>query len=326
MKQFLIALSAVALLASCASTSLPPAEIAAASAGCGTSPPKSIDGPAKTKLRLIALGDAGVEATRGSQVQQTLSAIKGIPDVDGILLLGDNVYECGVQGNEDPNWKNDIAPLLSLGKPVFPVLGNHDWGRRAIHDCGFSRPEAEIAKSGQPGFENWIFPDANYVIRTPVAELILYDSTPIAEALQDQLQRPLCALQTALSVERVVPWRIVVAHHPLFSCGAHGNQQETLNVRQTVEPLLKGVDLYVAGHDHNLEVRAEQTSSPVYLVSGAGARTRPSNNCPQGLSFKIVGGFAVLDITAEELQIRVFCTGEASPCMEKRLTRRSGSL
>jgi hypothetical protein len=119
--------------------------------------------------------------------------------------------ECGVWGNDDPKWQTVIAPLLALGKPVFPVLGNHDWGRRALDACPFSRPEAEIAKSGQPGFERWIFPGANYILRTPVAEFILYDSTPIAEVFDDQIQRPLCALQAALPRthmgQQVTEWR-----------------------------------------------------------------------------------------------------------------------
>lgn len=322
MKRLLTVLSAAVLLASCTGATLAPERIADAFAGCEAfSPPKSIDGPAETALRLIALGDAGLAPDdEESHLEETLAAMQAIPDVDGILLLGDNVYDCGVESVNAEEWTTVIAPLLKLGKPVFPVLGNHDWGRRAIHSCSFSRPEAEIAKSGQPGFERWIFPDASYILRTPVAEFILYDSTPMAEALKDEIQRPLCALRTALSAKKALPWRIVAAHHPLFSCGAHGDDPETSNVRLAVEPLLQRVDLYVAGHDHNLEIRTEGTGSPVYLISGSGAKIRPSSNCEEGPDFQIDGGFAVLDISAEELKIRVFCNGQETPCMERRLT------
>jgi tartrate-resistant acid phosphatase type 5 len=320
-----VALIAAAALVSCRTTGPPSPELQKRldSLSCPSSLPRTVEGPEKDSLRLIAVGDAGLAPDDPkSHLNQTLAAMRAVGDTDAILLLGDNVYRCGLRDAADPNWTRVIAPLLALGKPVYPVLGNHDWGRRALFGCTFSNPNAEIAQTGKPGFEQWIFPAANYVVHTPAVEIILFDSSPIAEDWPNDLQRSLCALRTALAQPKRSPWRVVVAHHPLFSCGEHGAQQETVRMRQAVESLLREsqVDLYVSGHDHDLEIRNEP-GPPVYLVSGSGSRIRTNGaTCEQGATFKIVGGFAVLDATAEELSVRVFCNGQASPCMTKSLS------
>lgn len=293
-----------------------------------TSPP-SLNGPDNPNLRLIAVGDAGLSPEDPeSLLGPTLAGMKAIEDPDAILVLGDNVYGCGLRDANDPNWTAVIQPLFALGKPVYPVLGNHDWGSRALRGCGFSNPDAEIKKSGTPGFELWNFPAPNYVVNTEVAEIIFFDSSPIAEDWADAEQRSLCALRSALSASKTKPWRIVVAHHPLYSCGEHGAEQETVRMRDAVEDLLKdhGVDLYLSGHDHHLETRTTP-SSPLFVVSGSGSKIRTEGaTCEQDKSFRIVGGFMVLDITADTLKVRAYCNDSSSTCLEEKTLSRSVAM
>ena len=54
--------------------------------------------------------------------------------LDAIILPGDNIYPCGVKSVDDPRW-SVLQPLIDLGLPLFPVLGNHDY-------CG--SPDAQI--------------------------------------------------------------------------------------------------------------------------------------------------------------------------------------
>jgi tartrate-resistant acid phosphatase type 5 len=323
MKRLLALTLSVVLLTSCSSSG--PQTVAPASkGGPACAPPPVIDGPDKDTLRLLAVGDAGLPPdASGSLLRQTLNGMKAISDPDAVLVLGDNVYTCGLRNVDDPNWNKVIAPLFEVGKPVYPVLGNHDWGRPAIQTCSFSNPNAEIDKSGTPGFKSWIFPAASYVLRTRVAEIVFFDSTPIAEGWSTERERALCSLRTALAQPKSRPWRVVVAHHPLYSCGEHGAQKETVRMRQAVESLLKesGVDLYLSGHDHDLEIRNEP-ASPLFVVSGSGSKIRAHGaTCLQGPTFKIVGGFTVIDVTADDLQVSAHCNGQSKPCMQKRLSR-----
>lgn len=299
-------------------TSLAPTESRAAIACTGVLPP-IIEGPTGASLQIVAAGDGG---ERNAQLATTIAAMQRVNGADAMLLLGDNIYGCGARSITDAKWQSVIAPLFAVGVPIFPVLGNHDWGSKAQPGCLFSQPDAEIQKSGMPGFELWRFPARTYIVNTDVAEIILFDSSPIAYDLPE-IAGALCPLRAALAAPKTKPWHIVAAHHPIVSCGDHGNDASTTNLRQTLQTLLaeSGVDLYVAGHDHNLELRNEG-SGPLYLVSGSASKTRSSANCAQSPTFKVVGGFALLDINADELKVSVYCNGTTAPCMERSVTRR----
>ena len=320
MKRLLIVLS---LLAGGCSTSVlvqPFREVACTS----ETAPVTIAGPSGSSLRLLAVGDAGEgPEERGSHLATTIAEMRRIEGADAMLLLGDNIYRCGAKNSSDPAWQRVIAPLFTVGVPIYPVLGNHDWGRKEQVGCTFSNPAAQIEKTGTAGFELWRFPARSYIVQTEVAELILFDSTPIAHQWPEEVEQAFCPLRAALAAPKTRPWRIVVGHHPLYSCGDHGNEQSTLNMRDALQTLLvqSEVDLYVSGHDHDLELAPAPVESPVFLVSGSASKTRRRGACEESQNFRIAGGFAVLDLTADDLTIRMHCNGTAAPCMERRLTR-----
>ena len=67
---------------------------------------------------------------------------------------------------------------------------------------------------------------------------------------------------------RRAPWLFVLGHHPVFSDGSHG---DTRSLVDHLDPLLRRhrVDLYLSGHDHDLqhiEIKGHPTS---FAVSGA---------------------------------------------------------
>jgi hypothetical protein len=235
-----------------------------------------------------------------------------------MLLLGDNVYRCGVESTSDSHWERVIAPPFAVGVSIYPVLGNHDWGGKSEIGCGISNPMAQVQKTGASGFDLWRFPARTYIVQTDVAELILFDSSPIAYGWEDELENALCPLRAALAQPKSKPWRIVAAHHPIYSCGEHGNDASTLRLRALLQPLLEesDVDLYVAGHDHDLELVADAPiHRPMLLVSGSASKIRRRGACRESASFKVQGGFAVIDVDAEDLEVNVYCNGKTTPCI-----------
>src|SRR5437870_2083768 len=62
--------------------------------------------PHHTPLRFIVTGDAG--ATH-STLRDGMLAVTRRMHVDGILLVGDNFYPCGVSGLADPQWTKITA-------------------------------------------------------------------------------------------------------------------------------------------------------------------------------------------------------------------------
>jgi 3',5'-cyclic AMP phosphodiesterase CpdA len=98
-------------------------------------------------------------------------------------------------------------------------------------------------------------------------------------------------LETALAQSKT-PWKIVYGHHPLYSTGAHGQDNDLKVLRNRLEPLFRKyrVDAYLAGHDHNYERFATFSTQAkglpyLQLVSGGGGaylrsqRTHPKAHC-----------------------------------------------
>jgi acid phosphatase len=80
-------------------------------------------------------------------------------------------------------------------------------------------------------------------------------------------QEQLRWLEGELSISRAA-WKIVVGHHPVYSGGKHGGTKRLVD---WLTPLFKryGVQVYLAGHNHNLEHLVVDGTH--YLVSGGGA-------------------------------------------------------
>jgi hypothetical protein len=145
-------------------------------------------------------------------------------------------------------------------------------------------------------------------------------------------------------------WKIVIGHHPLWStAGSKFAQAQAL--RELILPTLcRRADLYLAGHEHTLELHLDDCSqaapgtgaSPLLqVVSGAGAKQRPHHpefsawqqaNNPQLETLYAKGmiwGFAYVDLHEDQIEVRLVSTpndGSGRPVEEFTLVRprRSG--
>ncbi len=74
--------------------------------------------------------------------------------------------------------------------------------------------------------------------------------------------------QVLAQAEPTSRWVVTVMHHPAYSSGEHGSEE---SVREEWVPLFTryGVNLAVAGHDHDYE-RTKPQSGVTYIVSGGG--------------------------------------------------------
>jgi hypothetical protein len=81
-------------------------------------------------------------------------------------------------------------------------------------------------------------------------------------------------------------WKIVIGHHPLWSSSG-GKFEQAKALRRLILPTLcRQADLYLAGHEHTLEVHTDDCSKATtgsnlaplpQIVSGAAAKMRPIN-------------------------------------------------
>lgn len=279
-------------------------------------------------LRFIVTADAG---TGDPHLHNGIVALTKTMHIDAILLAGDNVYPCGVTSIDDPQWKKVTVNFADAGVPIYPVLGNHDYGDPTLVNgrtvfCGNPSPASEVRATGhQP---HWVFPARNYALRSPLVDIIMIDTQPIAsefaqpfmgsETLRGELEWVTNALQASGK-----GWRIAIGHHTIYSSGVHGfgNHRDQRHLRADLLPLLRKehVDLYICGHDHDAELIGDLKSrkdSPLFLIAGDGAHSElmeerhradePPTIFPTSFPPKPLVGFNLVEITASRISITFY--------------------
>jgi acid phosphatase len=261
-------------------------------------------------LNFLVFGDWGRE---GQPEQRAVAAQMGTAaaaiGAQFVLSVGDNFYEHGVKSVDDPQWQTSFEKIYtapSLQIPWHIVLGNHDY-----HGDG----DAQIAYHKVS--PRWNFP-ARYYQRTEkidahtAVDFFHLDTTPMKTS--DDLAIPGHHLQaqdvpgqvawfeSALAASKA-PWKIVIAHHPVYSGGIHG---DTPYVIQHILPLLKkyGVQAYFNGHDHDLQHL--QAGKINLFCSGAGSKVRETKNTAHTKFFRgNTPGFMTVALAPEQMNVRM---------------------
>ncbi|MGK2856062.1 MAG: metallophosphoesterase [Thermoanaerobaculia bacterium] len=286
------------LVAACASIQPPTSEQCA---GLALDIPR-VERPAeRPSIRIAILGDSGDEQSEGWPAVVELVA-QAAPDA--ILLLGDNFYECGIADVDTPRWAH-YRTLLDLGVPVFPVLGNHDYG------CGSepADPDAQIAATSR--LDNWVFPARSYSVRFgDLLEIAMLDTQPLAKSWSDSATTG-CALR-AMTASTAPRWRIAAGHHTIVAGGAHTFiTPGEVRAMRSLTPILRenGFALYAAGHDHHLELIP---GDPAWLISGSASRVRPAAPIYGSVYRAARLGIAILEADRESVTVR-FATVDGEP-------------
>jgi tartrate-resistant acid phosphatase type 5 len=198
-----------------------------------------------------------------------------------LVTLGDNDYTRGRSFRA--NWISTFGWLSAEGIGVAGALGNHD--------VQFDRGRYEFQLLGMPG--------PYYVRRVDDVELIVLDSNAITTAQTRWLKRTLAG--------RSGFRRIVVLHHPPYTCGGHLGSAA---VRRAWVPLFEryGVRLVLSGHDHNYQRFAR--NGVTYVVhGGGGAGLYKLRACPRGypqrLAARVGHGFLHLSIEPDGVAVQV---------------------
>ena len=172
---------------------------------------------------------------------------------DFAITLGDNFYSAGMSSPTDPRWKILWDELYDpLGIKFYATLGNHDW---VMSDS----PAAEILYSDRS--PSWRMPSPYYTFTAGPVQFFALDTNEVSDA---QLAWFDGELKKSTS-----KWKIVYAHHPIYSDGEHGDNPV---LAQKLLPLLRSrVDVYLAGHDHILNHVKPEGGVEFFVSGGAGA-------------------------------------------------------
>lgn len=224
-------------------------------------------------VRALVFGDWGSRGPGQRLVAKAMAERARREPVDLLITTGDNFYPRGVQSTDDPQWAETFEEVYAdpaLQVPVYPALGNHDWMGKVQAQVDYSalNPRWRLParyhaftwpERGASGAPSDAPSDA------PIVEVFITDTQALLLRGADAEQRAWLAAALARSTAR---WKVVVGHHPIYSHGRHGGSAA---LRERLEPLLveHGVDLYMAGHDHTLEL-LRPVSGVLHLVSGGG--------------------------------------------------------
>lgn len=245
---------------------------------------------------------------------------------DALFLLGDSWYGDLPQGSASPRWLNQFEkmyPAELFPGPVYSMLGNHDY-QMLPPTVNKVEAELEYARSGR-GIDGkptrWTLPARWYTFdfpaRNPFLHCIVLDSNMPSKdgrwqhkenfTLKPEEQaEQLRWFELQLQKPRTAPFLVVMAHHPVFSNGPHGDHPVLI---RDWDPLFRKykVDLYMAGHDHDLQILQFEDHPTTHFLSGGGGAdlyVLKVDDLQRGPYAQEVHGFGHLSVTKKELQLR----------------------
>jgi hypothetical protein len=251
-------------------------------------------------VSFLVYGDSGQATTAQGQIAEVLRETGG----DLVLHAGDIVYATFNDGTVDTRMFNYYQPHMK-NTPYFLAIGNHDlgccsgevsdynptnWPANATNfQNAFYLPTNSM--TGTEHFYSFDHGDVHFVaLYNPwFANYRFTNGTDQFTWLTNDL---------AASTK---PWKVLYFHMPLANSGAHAGRDDNLNgiadgteVLDLLLPAAEqwGVDLAIAGHEHNFE-RFAPTNGMHHFVTGGGgaavysftrrhvasAQFRPVNHC-----------------------------------------------
>lgn len=217
--------------------------------------------PPGTPVRFLALGDGGHGNSAQYKVAAAMEGICAVKGCDFAIYLGDNIYSDGVSSVDDSQFEEKFeSPYASLDFPFYMALGNHDWGN------GFEGTQFQVEYTAHS--TKWTMPDQYYAHTQGDVSFFVVDS----QAIRDGDGSPQEEWLTGAMASSTSTWNIAYGHHPYISNGDHGNTDGDFG--DFFDRNLCGkVDVYFAGHDHDLQW-LQPVCGTEFIVSGAAASLR----------------------------------------------------
>ena len=326
-----------------------------------------------------------IEASGLARVSAAMRRFCAMESCNLATMLGDNIYPngatLGTDGHDDRRRFRallldpfrDLAPGNREFR-VYATLGNHDWNTSREGALA----QLRYLETTAPFYMNGLV----YRVKPPAAhgtvEIFAIDTTlllaanDVPEALLDDdgseitnadlvdvepWMTPQSDVERDISgwLERALAssdarWKIVIGHHPLWSSAGSKFQQARILRRLLLPALCQYADVYLAGHEHTLEVHldacneatpATRTIPLLHVVSGAAAKQRPLNRAfvaaqardnPQLQTLwaqGLVWGFAHLTLAPDTVTVRMLTVaneGDAVPAVAYAYTHSRRSM
>ena len=260
-------------------------------------------------LPFILVGDWGRgghddQAAVAVQMGRSAAAMRSAFTVS----VGDNFYENGVTGLDDPQWQSSFEKIYtaeSLQSPWKVILGNHDYRGNVQAQLDYSAQSQRWRLPARYYMESLMLPDgarADFFYLDTSPFIKKYIGSKVNIAGQDTVAQ-LAWLDAKLG-ESSAQWKIVIGHHPIYTALSDGDgydhDQPDLIARLNPVLLKHEVPIYICGHDHVLQsVRMDGVE---YVVTGAGSQTYTPKPAIRGGFASGAHGFMTVQLSGKKLQ------------------------
>lgn len=251
-----------------------------------TPPPVFTVNVANDTVRVLAFGDWGTGSESQTKTAAAMQRYHASNPFDFAVTLGDNFYSVGLESPADLRWKTQFEDLYGpLNIPFYTTLGNHDWGHP-------DSPAAEVLYSQRS--PSWRMPATYYTFVAGAIQFFALDTNELSAAQLRWLERELTNSRAR--------WKVVIGHHHIYSATRLDNERAITELL----PVLRGrADMYLCGHDHNLQHLKPEEGVHFFVAGGGGAGSYALKPYERSLYGKSTYGFAVLEGTANQLTVRL---------------------
>ena len=260
--------------------------LAAARAAAARSPLPS----SNLQLRFAAIGDVGTGKSGQFEVADAMAQRWQSASFPLVLMTGDNIYPDGDISKVKDVFERPYKELLEKDVKFYASLGNHDFQTK--------RGQSQI---DYPGYN---MNGRYYSFSEQSVQFFALDTNlaHIGDERGELLwQSQLRWLRAAL-MRSQFPWKVVFAHHTIYSSGQHGTDAKLI---ADLSPILErhGVQLYINGHDHNYE-RTQPINGITYITSGNGAKLRPVGSSDWTARTGSQLGFTTFDMYSDRIALK----------------------
>lgn len=203
-------------------------------------------------IGVLAFGDSG---GGGSDQHALRDQMMNFP-YEVMIHTGDLAYDSGTISQIEDTVFGVYADLFEH-IPFFPAAGNHEY--KTMSGAPFRDVFALPSNGSQAGNEKWYSYDWGRI------HFAAIDTEADYATQAAWLDKDLAATK--------LPWKIVYLHRPPYSTGTHGSDTA---LRKLLAPIAErhGVQLVLAGHDHNYERMVPQNGVDYIVTGGGGVGTR----------------------------------------------------